>query len=379
MLTSVKLLFTLVETLITMFKKSWILPVFTLGLICVLFLIFRSVLSYVLISAILALITSPLFLKLKKIHFKSITISPVIAALLSITTLYAVVFSLIMIFIPSIVDEAKIITKINPQETLNSVQQPIEKIEDILNSFTEEPVSLQQYATTKVTSLINVSSVSAWINAITAFTGNLFISFFAITFITFFFLKDSTTIIGSMQNILPFTFRDEASEILVQVKSKLTRYFIGLCVEILLVFTINTIGLWTIGIENFLIIALFAGVINVIPYIGPLIGMLFGAIIVITTNYQLGWENDLMPLLGYTAIIMISTQLLDNFIFQPFIYSNSVNAHPLEIFLVILVAGNLYGIIGMMVAIPSYSVLRVIIKEIRDSSKFLNDIYDTTE
>jgi predicted PurR-regulated permease PerM len=182
-----------------------------------------------------------------------------------------------------------------------------------------------------------------------------------------------------MQNILPFTFRDEASEILVQVKSKLTRYFIGLCVEILLVFTINTIGLWTIGIENFLIIALFAGVINVIPYIGPLIGILFGAIIVITTNYQLGWENDLMPLLGYTAIIMISTQLLDNFIFQPFIYSNSVNAHPLEIFLVILVAGNLYGIIGMMVAIPSYSVLRVIIKEIRDSSKFLNDIYDTTE
>jgi predicted PurR-regulated permease PerM len=379
MLTSVKLLFTLVETLITMFKKSWILPVFTLGLICVLFLIFRSVLSYVLISAILALITSPLFLKLKKIHFKSITISPVIAALLSITTLYAVVFSLIMIFIPSIVDEAKIITKINPQEALNSVQQPIEEIEDILNTFTEEPVSLQQYATTKVTSLINVSSVSGWINTITAFTGNLFISFFAITFITFFFLKDSTIIIGSMQNILPFTFRDEASEILVQVKSKLTRYFIGLCVEILLVFTINTIGLWTIGIENFLIIALFAGVINVIPYIGPLIGMLFGAIIVITTNYQLGWENDLMPLLGYTAIIMISTQLLDNFIFQPFIYSNSVNAHPLEIFLVILVAGNLYGIIGMMVAIPSYSVLRVIIKEIRDSSKFLNDIYDTTE
>ena len=182
-----------------------------------------------------------------------------------------------------------------------------------------------------------------------------------------------------MQNILPFTFRDEASEILIQVKSKLTRYFVGLCVEILLVFTINAIGLWTIGIENFLIIALFAGVINVIPYIGPLIGILFGAIIVITTNYQLGWENDLMPLLGYTAMIMIITQLLDNFIFQPFIYSNSVNAHPLEIFLVILVAGNLYGIIGMMVAIPSYSVLRVIIKEIRDSSKFLNDIYETTE
>ena len=154
---------------------------------------------------------------------------------------------------------------------------------------------------------------------------------------------------------------------MIQVKSKLTRYFIGICVEILLVFTLNAIGLYFIGIENCLIIALFTGVINVIPYIGPLIGILFGTIIVVTTNYTLDWSTEILPIIGYTGGIMIVTQLLDNFIFQPFIYSNSVNAHPLEIFLVILIAGNIYGIIGMMVAIPAYSVLRVIIKEIRDN------------
>ena len=89
--------------------------------------------------------------------------------------------------------------------------------------------------------------------------------------------------------------------------------------------------------------------------------------------------NQLLPLLGYTGGVMIGTQLLDNFIFQPYIYSNSVNAHPLEIFLVILIAGNSYGIIGMMVAIPAYSVIRVIVKEARENSKILNEIYKPTE
>lgn len=362
-----------------MLKKNWILPLFTLGLVCVTFIVFRSVLSYILISAVFALVTRPLFSRLKKLHLGKIRITPVIAALLSIVSFYAILFSLIMIFVPAVAKEAKVITQINPTEALQAVQEPVQDIEDILNAFTDQPISLQKYFTEKATSLINVSAVSSWINTITAFTGNLFISFFAITFITFFFLKDSRAIIQNIYAIIPFELRDETDDVLLQVKSKLTRYFIGLGIEILLVFTFNAIGLYFIGIKNFLIIALFAGVINVIPYIGPLIGIVFGMIIVVTTNYTLDWSTELLPLIGYTGGIMVLTQLLDNFIFQPFIYSNSVNAHPLEIFLVILIAGNLYGIIGMMIAIPTYSVLRVIIKEIRENSKVLNDIYKTTE
>ena len=361
-----------------MLKKKWILPLFTLGLIIVTFVIFKSVLSYILISAVLALVTRPIFKRLKLLHIGKFRISPILAALGSISGFYAILFALIMIFIPAVAQEAKIITQIDSDEALKAIQEPLQNIEVALNKFTDQSVSLQEYFTKKVNSLISVSAISSWINTLTAFTGNLFISFFAITFITFFFLKDSKVIIENIYKIIPFELRDETDDVLNQVKSKLTRYFIGLFIEVLLVFTFNAIGLYSIGIENCLIIALFAGVINVIPYIGPLIGILFGAIIVVTTNYNLDF-NQLLPLLGYTGGVMIVTQLLDNFIFQPYIYSNSVNAHPLEIFLVILIAGNSYGIIGMMVAIPAYSVIRVIVKEVRENSKILNDIYKPTE
>lgn len=362
-----------------MLKKNWILPVFTLGLLIVTFFVFRSVLSYISISAVFALIARPLYSRLKKLHVGKLRINSAIAALLSMVSIYAILFSLIMIFIPAIAKEAKVITQIDPDEALLAIEEPVHKIELVMNSFTDQPISLQDYFTDKATSLINVSAISSWLNTITSFTGNLFISFFAVTFITFFFLKDSRVIIQNIYSIIPFELRDETDDVLFQVKSKLTRYFVGICVEILLVFTLNAIGLYTIGIENFLIIALFAGAINVIPYIGPLIGVIFGIIVVISTNYTLDWGTELLPLIGYTGLIMIITQLMDNFIFQPLIYANSVNAHPLEIFLVILIAGNIYGIIGMMIAIPTYSVLRVIVKEIRENSKILDDIYKSTE
>ncbi|MBI35425.1 MAG: hypothetical protein CMP67_08685 [Flavobacteriales bacterium] len=360
-----------------MLKKKWILPLFTLGLVILTFVVFKSVLSYILISAVLALITRPVFKRLKRVSIGKFNVSPALAALASIFGFYCVIFALIMIFIPAVAQEAKIITQINPNEALKAVQEPLKSAETALNRFTGQSISLQDYLTEKATSLINVSSISSWVNTLTAFTGNLFISFFAITFISFFFLKDSKVIIGNIYKIIPFELRDETDDVLTQVKSKLTRYFIGLFIEVLLVFAFNAIGLYSIGIENCLIIALFAGIINVIPYIGPLIGILFGIIIVVTTNYTLDF-NQLLPLLGYTGGVMIGTQLLDNFIFQPYIYSNSVNAHPLEIFLVILIAGNSYGIIGMMVAIPAYSVVRVIVKEARENSKILNEIYKSS-
>lgn len=358
-----------------MLKKNWLLLLFSLGLVIVVFFIFKSVLSYILIAGVIALITRPLCKKLSGVQIKGFKLNTGFAALLSLLSFYAILFTLIMLFIPSIVEEASTITSIDTEKAFYAIQEPIQKLENTLNNYTDQPFSLENYLTDKISSIINITAISGWLNTFTSFTGNLFISFFAITFITFFFLKDSQLIIQNIYAIIPFKLRDETDTVLAQVKTKLTRYFIGICVEILLVFTINSLGLWTIGIKNFFIIALFAGVINVIPYIGPLFGIVFGTIIVITTNYMLDWSTELLPLIGYTSLIMIITQLLDNFVFQPLIYSNSVNAHPLEIFLVILIAGNLYGIIGMMVAIPAYSVARVIVKEFRNNSKFLDEIY----
>lgn len=278
-------------------------------------------------------------------------------------------------FIPSIVEEARFITELEPKSLVQSFNEPVAKLEESIAEYSDEPIEIKEYVNQKITSLINISAVSRWINIITSITGDLLISFFAISFITFFFLKDSSLILKNIFAIIPAALREEVDIILSQIKTKLTRYFIGICIEVLCIFAFNALGLWAIGVKNFLIIALFAGIINVIPYVGPLMGIIFGCTIVIITNYQLDFFNDLLPFVGYTAMVMLITQLLDNFFLQPVIYSNSVNAHPLEIFLVILIAGNLYGIVGMIIAVPTYSIVRVLIQELRRNSKFLNEIY----
>lgn len=358
-----------------MLKKNWLLPIFTLTLLVIFFLIFRSVLTYIIISAIITLMCRPVLVRIKRIRIKKFTVSQGLASVITLLIFYGSIFSFLALFVPSVAEEAKVITNIKPQKILESLQEPVAYIESIINDFSEEKISIKNYLNEKVTSIISFSAVSKWFNVITNLTGDLFLSFFAISFITFFFMKDSSSIIKGIYSIIPYTFRDEMDTILHESKTKLSRYFVGILIEVILVFTINALGLWTIGIDNFLIIALFAGVINVIPYIGPLIGIIIGSVIVLTTNHHLNFTTEILPLVGYTAVVMLITQLLDNFILQPFIYSNSVNAHPLEIFLVILIAGNLYGITGMIVAIPMYSILRVIIKEIRMNSKFLNEIY----
>jgi len=358
-----------------MFKKAWLLPIFTIGLLITSFIVFRSVLTNIALSAVFALITRPLFLKLSKIKIKSFSISSGIAALLSIIIYYSLVFLFLATFIPAVAKETQVITKINPQELISSLEVPIKKIEKIISSYSEEKISIQDYLKVKLTSVINISAISKWVNVFTSLTGDLFISFFAISFITFFFIKDAKLINEAIYSIIPQTLRNDTNDVINQVKTKLTRYFVGICIEVGVVFFVNALGLWAINLESFLVIAIFAGIINIIPYVGPLIGIIFGCLIVLTTNYQIPFTTELLPLIGYTCLIMVLTQLLDNIILQPIIYSNSVNAHPLEIFLVILIAGNSYGIIGMIVAIPIYSVIRVIIKEIRVNSKFLNEIY----
>jgi len=298
-----------------------------------------------------------------------------LSSIATIIIVYSTILLFLTIFIPSIAKETQVITQINPQELMESLAKPIKQLEAVIKDYSGEHISIKSYLTGKVTSIINLSAISEWINILTTLTGDLFIAFFAITFITFFFLKDAELITQSIYSTIPSSFRAETNIIASQVKTKLTRYFAGICIEVFLVFTFNAIGLWLIGVKSFLLIALFTGIINVIPYVGPLIGIIFGCAIVLTANNELLFALELMPLIGYTALIMVGTQLLDNIVLQPIIYSNSVNAHPLEIFLVILITGNSYGIIGMIIAIPLYSVIRVLIKEIRENSKFLNEIY----
>ena len=129
-------------------------------------------------------------------------------------------------------------------------------------------------------------------------------------------------------------------------------------------------GLKIAGFHNTIVIGFFAGLINVIPYLGPIIGLSFGLLLgmaqtISNTSMELG--SAFLIIIGVFGVV----QLLDNFVTQPVVFSTSIRAHPLEIFLVISFAASMAGISGMIVAVPVYSVVRLLAAEFLSHLKFV--------
>jgi predicted PurR-regulated permease PerM len=123
------------------------------------------------------------------------------------------------------------------------------------------------------------------------------------------------------------------------------------------------LALWIFGIKNALLIGFFAGLMNIIPYIGPLIGGIIGLVLGTISTLALGSYNELLPVTLKLLGTFVVVNFIDNNILVPVIYSKSVKSHPLEIFLVIIIGGGIAGLVGMLFAVPVYTLLRVIAKE----------------
>lgn len=170
----------------------------------------------------------------------------------------------------------------------------------------------------------------------------------------------------------------KTSEAIEDMYKLLSRYFIGLVIEVLGVALINTIGLHFVAGLTFSMavgIAFMTGLLNIIPYVGPFVGGAIGTFLgLILKYYSVNPMGIDVSFWGYTAIligIFVFAQLIDNYIFQPIIYSNSVKAHPLEIFIVLLMAGYVGGVVGMLIAIPSYTVIRIFAAKFLSHVKFV--------
>ena len=196
-----------------------------------------------------------------------------------------------------------------------------------------------------------------------SFTTSLIGGTFAILFMAFFFMKDEYLIYNTILLLTPPKHMAAIKDIVRDTKRLLTKYFIGILLDMLFVAVLSVIGLSILGVKNCLLIGMFAGLMNVIPYVGPLIAAAFGILIGVTSNLELEFYTQLLPLVYKIAITFLVVQVIDALIFQPLVISNIVKAHPLEIFLVILIAGTLAGIGGMIIAVPVYTILLIIAKE----------------
>ena len=189
--------------------------------------------------------------------------------------------------------------------------------------------------------------------------GNLFVAIASISFILFFFLQDKSLFTGILRALVP---NEQENKVLnaVQASSEmLTRYFSGLALQTLAFICIVSLTLWILGVPNALLIGVLGGLFNIVPYVGPIMGIVLGCFFTLS-NYIEAEFSVLIPQLLKVIGAFTFTQVIDNNLVGPYITSNSVKAHPLEIFIVTLAAAKIGGVAGMVLGIPVYTVLRVI-------------------
>ncbi len=342
----------------------------TLGVVLLGFLLwyFSSIVAYVLIAGVFALIGRPVVDLLSKVRIWRFNMPRSLSALITLLLLWVIVIGFFRIFIPLIANQANELSNIDTDLVIKKLEGPFNRIGKIYYDYgiaQDTNMSFEDFVNDKVRSILDISIVSDFFSYIFSLLGNIFIAIFSISFILFFFLKDQSMFADSIVLLVPQKHEGALRKALSSTRKLLMRYFIGIGGQITAIIITISIGMTIVGIEfqTALVIGLIIGLINVIPYVGPWIGGAIGIILGLATNIHLDFTTAMLPLVGYMLMVVLIVQVMDNIFFQPLIFSSSVKAHPLEIFLVILIAGTLAGITGMILAIPTYTVIRVFAKE----------------
>lgn len=360
-------------------KSRYIAIAASLILIGLLMYTFREIVTYVLIAWVISMIGQPLmrFFQ-KRLKIGKVSAGPITSAVLTLLTFITILSLLIMMFVPLIIEQANNLAGVNYKQIAEALEEPILQFENWLASHgvALEPKTPEELFRNMMGGIFEPDMIGDFFTNFLAAFGGILIGSFSILFISFFFLKEQGLFTSFLVALVPNEYEQQVRNTVDEISRMLTRYFSGIVLQISIITIYVTIFLSILGVKNALLIGFFAGIINVIPYIGPLIGAAFGVFITISSNLDLNFYDQMLPLLGKVLAVFATVQLLDNFVLQPFIFSNSVLAHPLEIFIIILMGAQIGGIGGMVLAIPAYTVFRVIGKVFLSEFKIIQKITD---
>ncbi len=334
--------------------------VLTVLLLYSLYLI-RSIIVYIVLALVITLIGKPLvFLFTKKLKIKSKTVS----VLLTMSLFILLALGTFSLFVPLLVSQGKNLSGLNIESLRTNLDGLISQALDSLG------ISQQNYKMS-VAEALNFIDIPNFLNSFLSFIGSFGAGVFSVLFITFFFMKDGSKMMKSILSLISLKHVRRTRISIFKINNLLSRYFAGLVLQLTILFVIYTVVLLIFGVENAFIIAFLCALLNIIPYIGPIIGFVLMALLTMSSNINNDFMSVAVPTTVYVLIGFLIGQLIDNVFSQPLIFSNSVKSSPLEIFLVTLISGTLLGIIGMVVAIPAYTVLKVILKEFFPDNKLV--------
>ena len=341
-----------------------------LGITVLLFFLYKiqSVIIYIAIAGVISLVCRPISLFLeRRLKFRN-----TLAVIVSMLFLVGVFIGLGMLFIPLLIEQGHNLSLLNINELRNNIAY---LYSEIVHYFDMNNINIEQsIKQSNLLSGIDYSLIPNLLNSIISSLGSFSIGLFSVLFISFFFLKDSQLLENGILIFMPESKETGWKNSSVKIKDLLSRYFVGLIFQIFIIFIIYTIGLLIVGVENAVVIAFLCALLNLIPYVGPLIGAFLMLALTMTSNLGASFSDVILPKAIWVFVVFVIGQLVDNFFSQPFIFSKSVKSHPLEIFLVILITGILFGVIGLIVAIPAYTALKVILKEFLSENKIVKKL-----
>jgi len=335
--------------------------------------IIRVVFLYIILAAIIALMGRPLVYLLKKhVGFNS-TISAGITILLFLVFL---TFSLYFI-VPLILQQAETITSMDTTGIQAVVLEQLNALNEGLMRY--KIYVLDDFLKTGLENTFDASIITNWFSNIIGLLTNFSIGSLSVLFISFFFLKERNLFNRMILAPVPDQATPRVANVIAQIKNLLTRYFIGLTLQVIIMFTLYytiLLILTQVEADKALIIALICAMCNIVPYIGPFVGFFIFTLLSMSNLYSQGFyfTQHILPSVYWISGGYIVAQMVDNFVNQPLIYSRSVKSHPLEIFLILIIGGLIAGVTGIILAVPLYTILRVILKEFFSEFKFVQSI-----
>lgn len=334
--------------------------------------LFANIVMYFVISLIFASVLRPVTDHISSIYVFQTKIPRVIAVLVSFALLVSVLTLFILLFIPLISEQVRILSEADIDVLLNQFTKSIASLEKFIINIlhiNRQPGFLAEALRNNLFSFLETVEVSYVINFTIQFSAAFFVSVLAVVFITFFLLYEKGILRRNIIRLIPNQYFELTITALHKIEKLLSNYMLGLLLQIFSIFSLTALGLTIVGINYALTIAVFAALVNVVPYLGPVIGTIFALIVGVSTTPQPQVADSSFLLIVKILLVFIIVHLIDNLISQPLIFSKSVKAHPLEIFVAIFAGAALAGPVGMIAAIPVYTVLRVSVKEFKAGYK----------
>ena len=356
---------------------------------------FRNVIIYVILAAVVSLLGKPVMNLLRRVTIRKKSMPDWLQAVLVIVFILSIFLVIFTQVIPVVVG---IVQKIFDNLSASDYSLPVDTYTASVNAVNAWMIShfpqfgpdfrIESAIGSFLRKIFDLTSLSSLIEYIASFFVSFGVGIFSVVFISFFFIKDPMLFRKIVGALVPDRIENRVIDAIGDIEHLLSRYFVGLLVEVIGVAVLNFLFLWLIariGFNAAIGIAFITGILNIIPYVGPLVGTVIGTILATVLKFSAAGLT--IHFWGFVVVLLalfMVTQLVDNFLFQPLIYSTSIKASPLEIFIVLLIAGNTAGVLGMLVAIPAYTVIRVVaghffgdIKAIRrlipDSERFVED------